>query len=849
MPRIMQTAFNSGEWSELLEGRVDLDKYPRALHKLENMILDPRGPAVMRPGFQYVAATKYANKQSRLIPFDFGAEQAYQLEFGDQYIRFYMNNTQILFAGNPYEIASPYLEADLNSIDFFQSFDVIYLIHPSYEPRKLSRTGHTSWVMSVINFLPPPMAVQGFKPNTTLTLDALTGNGISFTSGAALFFTGDIGRVITSGTGRASITDFISDTEVSCDIMDDFTDLTIDAGDWTINGSPNGSLKPSKRGPVGSICNLLSSSLTSTTVDIATSIPSTNWELSVSGTNQYYMKNTAPFFQASEPDQVLEQGTSILQGLAATLGISQWGWGDVDGLGYNTIYVRLVDEIDPDLITDPRDLQCLVNTTTANVFRSDDVGKYVRIYGGLVRIDTFISSVQINGELLKELTSVENDVTDITPTSNWSLESNVWNVNSGYPSCGTFFGERLCLAGSPEFPDTIWGSVVGDYENFTPGVDDSDSFQFSLGSRKANIIRWLESEKFLLVGTMDKVWKLGAASTDQPLTPLNVSAEVQTSTRGCADISPLAADSSILYVQKHGRSIRELAWSWETEKYVAPDMTLMAEHVTEGILKAMVYQEEPFSIVWSIMENGDLQHFTYLRGQDVIGWGRHPMSGIVESISVVPGDGFDQLSAIIRRIVNGSTVRYVESMARIFNDSPSVYKANKGLNACFADSSIMYNGVATTTITGLGHLEGEDVVALVDGAYVTTKTVMGGQITLSKPATVVHVGLFNRAKLVPMRIEAGLRDGTSQGRLKKVNDVNVRVYRSGPFKVGRDENNLDVCHDKERQIIMGAPYDLFTGDLPIGYDDNWGTDGRITIIQDKPMPFTVSAIIYDVSVN
>ena len=90
-----QSAFNSGEWSPLLEGRVDLDKYKNACYRLENFLIDPRGPAFFRPGFRYVGGTKTHAKLSRLIPFEFSVTQAYVLEFGDQYIRFFRNKAPI----------------------------------------------------------------------------------------------------------------------------------------------------------------------------------------------------------------------------------------------------------------------------------------------------------------------------------------------------------------------------------------------------------------------------------------------------------------------------------------------------------------------------------------------------------------------------------------------------------------------------------------------------------------------------------------------------------------------------------------------------------------------------------
>jgi len=147
-------AFNSGELSPLLEGRTDIKKYYTGARTMENLIVLPHGGVTKRPGTYYVAAAKDVNVVCRLIPFEFSVEQAYIIEMGNLYMRFYKDGAQILSSagGVPYEISTPYLTADLFEIQFVQSADTMYFVHPDYEPRKLTRTGHTSWTMEIINF-------------------------------------------------------------------------------------------------------------------------------------------------------------------------------------------------------------------------------------------------------------------------------------------------------------------------------------------------------------------------------------------------------------------------------------------------------------------------------------------------------------------------------------------------------------------------------------------------------------------------------------------------------------------------------------------------------------------------
>jgi hypothetical protein len=630
--------------------------------------------------------------------------------------------------------------------------------------------------------------------------------------------------------------------------MDDFTSLgPIASQSWSLLGSPSSAITPSIKEPVGAICTLTSTASAEIFSNLLTTDADDNWIASAHGTNEYYLVNTSTVYTAVMPDAVYENNAAMLKGLVSSLGLFQWGWGDNDTLGYNTIYVRLLDETDPDTKSpvgspDSDYLKWADVTAAGEVFRSTDVGKYIRIHSGFIKITTYTSAIIVKGEIIKELDY-------ITETTAWTLEEDVWNSTNGYPSCGTFFEERFCVAGSLAYPETIWGSVVGDYENFTPGVDDADSFEFTLAGRQVNVIQWIEPREYLIIGTTGAEWRLGPEDTGAALTPLNVVAKQQTPF-GSYNMPPETVGTATLFLQRAGKKIREFTYQWESDGYVAPDLTILAEHITAAGIKGMAYQQEPFSTIWAYDNVGALLALTYLRDQDVIGWCQYPIgTAEVESLCCIPGDGYDELWAIIKRTVNGSTVRYVEMMEEVCDDTEDEYIVNKGLNAFFVDSGITYTGVATKTIAGLSHLEGETVSVLAAGGIQSSKIVSGGQITLNTAATPVHVGLPYTGLLQTMRLDITLRDGTAQGRLKNIHEIIMRVYRSGAFKVGRDESNLDVVIDREKVITLGAPYDLFTGDLPIGYDNHWESDARVMIVQDKPMPLTVVAIMAEVSIK
>ncbi len=244
MPKVspMQTSFGGGEFSPLLNGQVELDRYKQALEVCLNYLPSLQGGLVRRSGTKYIAAAKTASLTARLVAFEFSTTQAYIIEFGNLYVRFYRNNGQIESSpGVPYEIATPYLTADLFQLRFTQSADVLYICHPSYAPRTLSRTGHTSWTLAAIDFLDGPYLPTN-TTTTMLTPSAFAvGAGVTLTASAvagindgAGFAATDVGRLIrmkssTNVWGYVKITAWTSTTVVTVTVVSTLTNVTATA--------------------------------------------------------------------------------------------------------------------------------------------------------------------------------------------------------------------------------------------------------------------------------------------------------------------------------------------------------------------------------------------------------------------------------------------------------------------------------------------------------------------------------------------------------------------------------------------------------------------------------------------
>ena len=228
MPRttLALTSIVSGELGSKLDGRTDFAKYNTGAKTLENFLIHPQGSATRRVGTKFIAEVKTSSKKTRLIPFEFSTVQTYILEFGDQYMRVYKDQGQVLDSGSAFEISTPYLEAELFELKFAQSADVMYITHPNHEVEKLSRTGHTNWTLTDVDFTDGPYLSPNSTTTTLTPASAAVATGVNFTASAVTginngdgFQTTDVGRLISFNSGIAKVTSRTSTTVVVCEIL------------------------------------------------------------------------------------------------------------------------------------------------------------------------------------------------------------------------------------------------------------------------------------------------------------------------------------------------------------------------------------------------------------------------------------------------------------------------------------------------------------------------------------------------------------------------------------------------------------------------------------------------------
>lgn len=484
-------------------------------------------------------------------------------------------------------------------------------------------------------------------------------------------------------------------------------------------------------------------------------------------------------------------------------------------------------------------------------FLTTDVGRYIRLKGGgasvwgYMLITGYTSSTQVTATII-------NSVGTTTAATTWRM--GLLSDTTGYSDTGTFSGDRLILGGCP-YRESRWdASYVGDYLNFAETevdgtVTDSHAFSYTLTSEESQAIRWMKSlANGVAIGTFEGEWLARPSINEEAMTPTNRDAK-QSSSYGSERVDAIKVGSAVLAIQKYGRRIREITYSFSDNRLSAVDATILAEHISKGATVAesgfveLAYQEERVPIVWAPRRDGALTGMTYSQDEKVGAWHRHELggSGVVESCCVIPASdsSYEELWMIVKRTVNNRTVRMVEYMHKPWE------KDDDPLTPQYLDSSLTYNGSAVSTLTGLYHLRGETVSVMIDGGVHPDVMVSPtGTITLNTTTERAVVGYDFNSDVELLPFDAGSADGTAQGKIQRKHHVAVRLHQSLGLWVGRTFSKLRAVTFRKPSDGSGIRTPLFSGIKSIdGWDGDYSTEDRICLRFAGPLPGTILGVI------
>lgn len=452
---------------------------------------------------------------------------------------------------------------------------------------------------------------------------------------------------------------------------------------------------------------------------------------------------------------------------------------------------------------------------------------------GVVKIKEYVSDTEAKADVIDPLGSTD-------PISGYLFGA--WSDYYGWPAAIGFFQDRLCLAATKQQPYYVWMSRTGDYPNFSVEkaagtVTDDSAVALSFISRKQNAIKHLVPAADLMVLTEGNEWIVSGAST---VTPTEATPKQQTS-RGCTDVTPIIVGSRIVYVQRRGKTVRDMGYSFESDNYDGMDLTLLAKHLTNDteILDA-TYMQDPDSILYFVLKNGKIACLSYVQDQKVYAWSHIVTDGEFESVCDVEEEDRDVVYASVKRTIAGKTVRCIEQFTAIEDsDDPDDY--------VMMDCAGRISGEARAE-ADVPWLAGATVGVLADGRYYKNIAVdENGHFTIPAKASVMIVGLPYNTKIELPNIEITTQNGTLQGRYKNVRGASLRLLHSLGGKIG---NGVGPSDEIKYDELSAQVVKLYSNDKEATIP-NPGVEkhGRVVIESDAPYPFNLAAIVREVVVN
>lgn len=416
--------------------------------------------------------------------------------------------------------------------------------------------------------------------------------------------------------------------------------------------------------------------------------------------------------------------------------------------------------------------------------------------------------------------TVEGDVIDNT------IDVAGWSAVNGYPNSISFFQQRLYFGANHKYPQHIWGSAVGAYEDLTTGPDDADAVTFQIASNNFDEIALLENARSLLALSYGAEFSV-TGNSSAGITPSSAKILAHTF-HGSRSIKPIRIGQEVLFCQRDGKKIRGIHYDVTQDTNLAPDLTLLAEHITGDGVIDMSFAQAPEGIAWMVRGDGNLISLTHDRDQIITAWAQHDTDGLFQSVCTIPENNNDNTYFIVERTINGVTKKYLELM------SFDTYMD------CALHGEV---GTATDTWTGLGHLEGKEVVILADGKVHKPLTINSGQVTLEYPASTVQIGLSHIPTIELLHPDVVNQQGTSQGVPLTIREAVFRLQDT----VGLTVNDYEVPVMTTLSTMDTAPTP-FTGDKTVTLV-GWKTPQNLKIEQKIPQPFTLLGVVLKVVVG
>jgi hypothetical protein len=743
MAGLIQPSFAKGEIAPTLYGRVDTAAYHIALAKALNCNIHTYGGVSNRPGTIYIGPCKEHTYAPRLIPFQFKTADQYVLEFGNLYMRVirddayvtetaltgctataanpvvvtksshgYSNGDIVFISGNTemvetntnfyivadkttntfelthfadgsdidgsgftaettggscakiFTLTTTYVTADLDQLKYTQSADTMTITHKNYPARDITRTGHASWTIADVAFIPR----QDHPTGMSITVNTSGSLTTEYAVTAIRNVSGEESLSALNNTSKA-----ISGATVANPVV-----ITA-----TSHGFLNGD------------------------------------EVEINSVVGMVQINSRRFIVSNKATNTFE-----LLGIDGT-DYTAWGSG---GTAHQT-FVRITNSAATEDNT-------VAWTGEANAAKYAIYRKVDGVFG-----------------LCGEATGLSFEDDNITPDTNLGppIFSDPISLPDTSPGTTSYFEQRQVFGGSVDNPDTAYYSRVADRTNLAAAVPakSDDAFSATFAQRQLNEIRHFVSLNDLLVFTSGSEWRVNSGP-DTAFELASIRQKPQ-SFWGCNHVQPVVIGNIAFFIEESGSIVRSLGYSFQLDGYTGTNIGLLANHLLKNNTivdwTAGLVPEVRF---YMCRNDGVALTFTFDNEQEVIAWTTWETDGSFErcsSLRHLSNESQDNIYFVVKRTIDGNTVRYVEKVAlELVTEDPA--------DANYVDSGLKLDSPLTITastaakpvvITAASHgfsdgdlvdIEGIKWTATVDSLFTSTQPIqVVGQYKIAEKTT------------------------------------------------------------------------------------------------------------------
>lgn len=837
------SSFISGEIAPEAYGISDSEVYQKSAELIDNFIVQKFGGLERRPGTIYAdeAAT---TGNVRLVPFFHPSSGTfYMLEFSNLKFRVYKEGVLL---GAPYEVTTPYTAAEVKEIDFDQTGSELYITHENHYPQRVTRQGDTSWTIEDVPFECTPMyplddPIYGRTKDTGNSSTTFSISGTTLTSNNDIFTSDDVGKYIRI---KSFVIDPVEEANATLSTTQTTTDVkTLDGASATVSFEGN------TVDVVNQIVNKIQTSPGSTSYQDITSqraVKSKQWQnlpsqQYISIPDQFVKLPATTTTTRTTPYSTITTTVSrtysgATSGTAITSGTNTYTAAASDYTAYSdstysALGIILTDE---DLTYDVEIPYAGITTQysgSALTAETTNVTGNVEEKWGLIKITAFTNARNVTFSTERALST-----TSLHSSQQWQF-SRFGNTGS-FPKKVTFNEGRCIFGNFADGNNVISGSKSNSITDFEPGEGDqgtvtaATAFDFKL--TELQDIKWLQPSQRLIIGDVNGVYSITGGNVGINAVQPPIFRKIADSK--CTDLKPIFLESTTFYVHQNGKKVAALDYrQGEFSGFQYRDASIFAEHLlTDGIVN-WTFKD---GLIWAITTNGLLRGFTFNEQFGVNAWHRHTLTNGAASSIATSGD---KVYFAMERTINSSDVQYIEYL------SPSIQSKDQDDTIC-VDCAFTYDSTSTSTISGLSHLEGEEVEILADGASATNATVSSGEISLTLAASTVQLGIPYVSELRTVEIMQGNRRGSRESVRARINKVGVKLHETSGGKIGVADSTEEILLFNENQIWGQGP-SRFSGTQVRKINSGSTFNPHITVKSDRALPISILGISADLSIT